>query len=106
MLHAGDARGVVDAVEAEEGAVRFAQTAETELQHGFGERRLRADGGAAADVGGGSEQNEIDEVAAGDRQVEDVLLLNDLADLRDFGVDALAWCRDFDLLLRGGKAQA
>src|SRR5216684_3193657 len=89
-LHAGNAGGVVGAVEAEECAVSLAQPAETQLQDRFLKRRLRSHGGAPAYVHGGREQHEINEVPAGNWQVGDLLRFNDLADFRFLRIHSLS----------------
>ena len=52
--------------------MRLPQPPKTELEHRFEKRRLSCSGRAAADVGGWSEQHEIDEVAACNREVGDL----------------------------------
>src|SRR6266567_1890517 len=88
-LHSGDARGVIGAVKGEERSVALAHATETKFQYCFGKGRLRAHGCAPAHIHGGSEQDEVYEVAPGNGQVFDLGSINHLADVRFFGVDAL-----------------
>ena len=86
-LHAGEADRVVGAVEREEGAMRLAQSAKAKLEYRFEKRRLGCGGRAAADVGGGSQQHEIDEVAACNGKVVNLGGRDDLARFHLLGVD-------------------
>ncbi len=67
----------------------LADAAETELKDRLGERRLRAHCGASSHVDRRRKQDEVNEVASGNRQVGNFRRVNDLTDLRFLGVDSL-----------------
>ena len=86
-LHAGKADGVIGSVQPEEGAMRFAQPTKAELEHGFKKRRLGCGGRTSAYIRGRGQQDEIDEVTAGNGKVGYLGGRDDLAGFHFFRVD-------------------
>jgi hypothetical protein len=67
--------------------MRLAEAAEAELEHGFEKGRLGCCGCTTANVGGWSQQDEIDEVAACNGKVGNLGGRNDLARFHLLRVD-------------------
>jgi hypothetical protein len=78
-LHSGDAGGVVDAILRDQRGVALANSGEAQFQDRLGKRRLSANGGAASNTDRRRQKGEVDELAALNRQVGNLLSLNHLA---------------------------